>query len=37
MLIESLELYGKDLTESEDHFTIRESPVILTVKDLQIE
>ena len=42
MQIESAELYGKDLTEPEDHFTVSyvllsEKPVILTVKDLHVE
>ena len=42
MQIESAELYGKDLTEPEDHFTVSdillsENPVILTVKYLQVE
>ena len=42
MQIESAELYGKDLTEPGDHFTVTdtllsENPVILNVKDLQVE
>ena len=42
MKIELADLCGKDLTESEDYFTITdvllsENPVILTVKDLQVE
>ena len=42
MQTESAELHRKDLTESEDHFTVpdvllSENPVILTVKDLQVE
>ena len=40
--IESADLHGKDLTQSEDHFTITdvllsENPVLPTVKDLQVE
>ena len=39
---ESADLHGKDLTESEDHFTVTdvllpENPVILSVKTLQEE
>ena len=42
MQIKSAELHGKGLTEPEDYFTISdvlpsENPVILTVKDLQVE
>ena len=42
MEIESAELHGKDLTESEDLLTVTdvlqsENPVILTVKDLQVQ
>ena len=42
MKIESVDLHGKDLTESQDHFTVTDvllskTPVILTVKDLQVE
>ena len=42
MQIESAELYGRDLTEPEDHLTVSdvllsENPVILTVKDVQVE
>ena len=38
MKIETADLHGKHLTESEDHFTVTdvllsENPVILTVKD----
>ena len=41
MQIESAELQGKDLTESDDLFIVMdvplsENPVILTVKDLQV-
>ena len=40
--IDSVDLHGKDQTESEDHFTVTdalllENQVILTVKDLQVE
>ena len=42
MQIESAELHGKDLNESEDNLTVSdvllsENPVILTVKDLQVK
>ena len=42
MQIESADLYRRDLTEPENHFTdsdilLSENPVILTVKDLQVE
>ena len=42
MKIKSAKWHGKHLPESEDHFTITdvllsENPVILTVKDLQVE
>ena len=42
MQIESAELHGKDRTEAEDHCTVSEvlpseNPVILTVKDLQVD
>ena len=39
---ESAGLHGKDLTESEDHFTptdvlLPQNPVILTVRNLHVE
>ena len=42
MQIESADMYGKDLTDPKDQFTVSdvlpsENPVILTVKDLQVE
>ena len=37
MQIESAELYGKDLTEPVDHFTVTIAIWILNVKDLQVE
>ena len=42
MQIKATELYGKYLTEPEDYFTVSdillsENPVILNVKDLQVE
>ena len=42
MQIELADLYGKDLTDPEDQFTVSDvllsgNPVILTVNDLQVE
>ena len=42
MKIKSADVYGNDLTESEDHFTVTdvllaEISVILTVQDLQVD